>query len=71
MIGMEIVSSNRAGTRNVNKVTAMLLFEAAFFNLSFTIAYNVHLAWENVNESCCRFSLKNEIILDLLPLQCW
>ena len=46
MIGMEIVSSNRAGTRNVNKVTAMLLFEAAFFNLSFTIAYNVHLAWK-------------------------
>ena len=46
MIGMEIVSSNRAGTRNVNKVTAMLLCEAAFFNLSFTIAYNVHLAWK-------------------------
>ena len=46
MIGMEIVSSNRAGTRNVNKVTAMLLFEAAFFNLSFKISYNVHLEWE-------------------------
>ena len=39
---MEIVSSNRAGTRNVNKVTAMLLFEAAFFKGTVSAGDSAH-----------------------------